>query len=184
MIFNIINNLFAALGKIFGVLSAIFFLIFLGFLTYVWIASDNHLVQYNGTYCQNKIIKLSKPMKEGIANESTINVAFYHITNSILQDIDEDWVTVRYTNITYSKGSKFKILGYYRAYKTGPLSSLGGNGGGAYLLESIENKELFWIIGFDFNVKECNVCDSFEGNGTSVPKNFRELNITKTEILS
>ena len=136
---SVINNLFTALGKIFGVLSAIFFFLFFGFLAYVWIASDNHLIQYNGTSCQNKVIKLSKPMKEGIANESTINIAFYYITNSILQDIDEDWVTVRYTNNKYSKGSKFKILGYYRAYRTGPLSGLGSNGGGAYLLESIEN---------------------------------------------
>ena len=181
---NVIYSLFAALGKVLSTLSAIFFLFFFGFIAYVSISSDNHLIQYDGTPCQNKVINLSKAMKKGIGNESTINTAFYRITNFILQDINEDWVTITDTNQRYSKGSEFKILGYYRAYRTGPLSGLGGNGGSAYLVESLEDKALSWIISFDFNVQKCNVCDSFEGNGTSVPANFKELNITKTEIFS
>ena len=179
---SFIYNVFSALGKVFGVLSAIFFSLFFAFLAYVWVASENHLVQYDGTPCQNKIMKLNKSMKSGIGNESTINPAFYYITHFILQDINEDWVTIADTHQRYSKGSELKIRGYYKAYKTGPLSSLGGNGGGAYLVESIEDKKLFWIISFDFSVQECNVCDSFEGNGTSVSSNFKELNITETEI--
>jgi len=179
---SVINNLFAVLGKVFGVLSGIFFFLFFGFLAYVWIGSDTHLIRYDGTSCQNKVIKLSKPMKKGIGSESTINTAFYHITNFILQDIHDDWVTITDTNQRYSVGNEFKILGYYKAYSTGPLSGLGGNGTSGYLVESTKNKELSWILSSDFNVQECNVCDSYEGNGTSVPNNFRELNITENEI--
>lgn len=181
---SIINNLFTALGKIFGVLSAIFFFLFFGFLAYIWLASEDHLIKYDGTPCQNKIIKLSKPMKKGICVSSTINVAFYRITTNILQDIEEDYVTVEYTGESYPENSEFKILGYYKAYMTGPLSGLGSTGGSSYLLKSIQSKELFWIIGFDFDAEQCNVCDSFEGKGYSLPKKLEESNITKTEIFS
>ncbi len=179
---SVVSDLFSALGKVLGVLSAIFAFLFFGFLAYVWIGSDNHLIRYDGTPCQNKVIKLSKPMKKGIGSESTINTAFYHITNFILQDIHDDWVTITDTNKRYSEDSEFKILGYYKAYATGPLSGLGGNGTSGYLVESMKNQELSWILSSEFNVQECNVCDRYEGNGTSVPNNFKELNITEIEV--
>lgn len=182
--FKILNNLFAALGKIFGILSATFIFLFLGFLTYVWLASEDHLIKYDGTPCQNKIIKLSKPMKKGICVSSTINDAFYRVTNNILQDPKKDYVTVKYTGERYPKDSEFEILGYYRAYSTGPMSGLGSTGGSSYLVKSIQSKELFWIIGFDFDAEQCNVCDSFKGKGYGLPKNFEESNIIKTEISS
>ncbi len=181
---RVLNNLFAALGKIFGILSAGFIFLFLGFLAYVWLASEDHLIKYDGTPCQNKIIKLSKPMKKGICVSSTMNVAFYRVTTNILQDIEEDYVTVKYTGERYPKDSEFEILGYYRAYSTGPMSGLGSTGGSSYLVKSMKSKELFWIIGFDFNAEQCNVCDSFKGKGYSLPKKLEESNITKTEIFS
>ncbi len=181
---RILNNLFVTLGKIFGMLSATFIFLFLGFLAYVWLASEDHLIKYDGTPCQNKIIKLSKPMKKGICVSSTMNVAFYRVTNNILQDIEEDYVTVNYTGKRYPRDSEFKVLGYYRAYLTGPMSGLAATGGSSYLVKSIQSKELFWIMGFDFDAEQCNVCDSFEGKGYGLPKNFKESNITKTEISS
>ena len=181
---KILNNLFTSLGKVFGILSGTFIFLFLGFLAYVWFASEDHLIKYDGTPCQNKIIKLRKPMKKGICVSSTMNVAFYRVTNNILQDIEEDYVTVNYTGKRYPKDSEFEVLGYYKAYMTGPLSGLAATGGSSYLVKSIQSKELFWIMGFDFDAEQCNVCDSFEGKGYSLPKNFEESNIRKTEISS
>lgn len=182
MMGSFINNLFAIFGIISAILTALFLIFSFGFIIYVEIYSDKHLIRYDGTPCQNKIIKLSKPMKQGIAKESTFHTSFHSVTNFILQDIDEDWVTITETNQRYYQDSKFKILNYYRAYTTYPISGVGGNVSSGYLVKSMETQELSWILSSDFNVQECNICDSFEGNGTSVPHNFRELNITETEI--
>jgi len=150
----------------------------------LYFASKDHLIKYEGTPCQNKIIKLSKPMKKGVCISSTINDAFYRITTNILQDMEEDYVTVKYTGRIYPKDSEFEILGYYRAYMTGPLSGFSSTGGSAYLVRSMQSKELFWIIGFDFDIGQCNVCDSFKGKGFSLPKKLEESNITEIEIFS
>ena len=171
------------IGKVVANTFGVLVLVLLTFFLYIWISSENHLIKYDGTPCQDNIFKLKKPMKEVIGNDSTSNVAFYRITDHILQDIEEDYVTVRDTGIIYPKDSKFKVLGYYSAYLTGPLSGLAATGGSAYLVKSLENKKVLWIIGFDFDIAQCNVCDSFEGKQYGIPKNFKELNITKTEIL-
>ena len=174
MVTKLIKVLMSTFG-IFVLLLSIFFL-------YIWISSKNHLIKYDGTPCQNSTFQLKKPMKKVIGNQSTINEAFYRITNHILQDTEEDWVTVVDTGIRYPKDSKFKVLGYYSAYLTGPLSGLSATGGSAYLVKSLKDKEVFWINNFDFDIVECNVCDSFKGTKYGVPRNFKELNITRTEI--
>ena len=177
-----VSKAISLIGKVFVSTFGVLVILLSTFFLYIWISSENHLIKYDGTPCQDNIFKLKKPMKKVIGNESTINVAFYRITDHILQDIEEDYVTVVDTGIRYPKDSEFKMIGYYSAYLTGPLSGLAATGGSAYLVKSLKDKEVFWIISFDFDMAQCNVCDSFKGAKYGIPKNFKELNITKTEI--
>ena len=170
------------IGKIFIAVLSLLVVLLLAFFLYIWISSENHLIQYDRTPCQHHLFRLDKPMKVVIGSDSTINPAFYRLTDHILQDVEEDYTTVRDTGVRYLEASPFKVLGYYSAYLTGPLSGLAATGGSGYLVRSLEDKKIFWIMSSDFDVEACNVCDSFEGKRYSLPNDFHELNITKTEI--
>ena len=170
------------IGKIFIAVLSLLVVLLLAFFLYIWISSENHLIQYDGTPCQHHLFRLDKPMKEVIGSDSTMNPAFYRLTDHILQDVEEDYSTVRDTGIRYIGVTQFRVIGYYSAYLTGPLSGISATGGSAYLIKSLKDKKIFWIMSSDFDIEECNVCDSFEGKRYSVPNDFKELNITKTEI--
>ncbi|MDM5272163.1 hypothetical protein PGH07_08220 [Sulfurovum sp. zt1-1] len=157
-------------------------ILFILFLVSIEFRTSSHLEKYDGIPCQNKIFFLQKPMRKVIGGNSTMNEGYYYITKNILQDVDEDYVTAQKTDIVFSKGSEFRVEGYYVAYNSGPLSGLGGGPVPEYLVKNIKSNEKFWISYFSFDCNSCNVTTNFDGEHFDVFEHLPNNKITKMEI--
>jgi len=165
-----------------GILKSIFMIIFVSFLIYITINTKSNLIKYDGIPCQNKIFTIKKPMEKVIGGDSTMRKGYYHISKNLLQDIHEDYVTVKKTGKIFPQGSKFKIISYYVSFDTGPLSGLGGGPVPNYLVQSLETGEYFWISYFEFDTNTCNISNDINDTNFDITEHKFDKNIIETTI--
>jgi len=175
-------TIFQVLGKTLGILKSVFMIIFISFLAYIQFNTNANLIQYDGVPCQNTIFSLGKPMEQVIGGESTMRKGYYHITKNLLQDINEDYQTVKRTGQIYPEESRFKVISYYVAFDSGPLSGLGGGPTPKYLLQSLDTSDYMWIAYFKFDSKLCQISNNVNDTNFDIAKHEFDLNITKTTI--
>jgi hypothetical protein len=165
-----------------GILKMLFLFIFISFLIYIEKNTKSHLVKYDGIPCQNNTFSIDNTMRRVIGGESTMRKGYYHITQNILHDINDDYQTVKKTNDVYQTGSQFKVISYYVAFDSGPLSSLGGGPVPEYLVQSLIDKQYFWVSYFDFDSKLCKVTNDHNATHFDISESRYDKNISKTII--
>ena len=175
-------NAFSPIYDIYKFLKVTIGIILIALFFYFQFGTKSHLVKYDGIPCQGKIFSLDKPMERVIGGESTTKKGYYYITKNLLEYTNSDYLTVTKTGEIYTSGSKFKVISYYNAFDSGPLSELGGGGTPHYLVRSLDSGHFFWIAYFEFDAKDCKISDSIDAYHFDVKEHIFDKNISETII--
>jgi len=105
-----------------------------------------------------------------------------YITTNLLQDINHDYQTVKKTGQIYPQGSQFRVISYYVAFDSGPLSGLGGGPTPEYLIQSLNTDDYMWIAYFRFDSKLCQISNDIDDTNFDISEHEFDTNITKTVI--
>lgn len=82
----------------------------------------------------------------------------------------------------YPKDTLFKVIGYYVAYDTTTIPLPGGGRVPEYLVLSIEDKEIFWIPYYIFDIDTCSINYNRTAKTFNADYYYHDINFTKEEL--
>ena len=127
------------------------------FLTFTG-CTTHKLYSYKDYPCENTVFTIEREMILVTNGTSAMKEALYYITRNSLEEYNDyylehrDWTQYIEKKI-YPIGSEFEVVGYYWPFALGylhPPSSVR-----AYLVQSLDDKNIAWISHFTFNSKDC-----------------------------
>ncbi len=152
--------------------------------------TTHHLNKYDNFPCQGRVFELNKDKIHIVNNKSIMREGYYYISRNSLEpyiNSKEQYVPSSLLDSIilkgiYPKGTQFKVIGYYVAYDTTTIPLPGGGRAPNYLVQSLKDKEIFWIQDFELDIDSCSMRHNIMAK-TFIPySNNCDINFTVIEL--